>query len=53
MLDKDQGIVGLLRDGHELGDREGPPDLQHGEPAAKLTQDLSIVPAGVKDTEPM
>ncbi|MGD0952557.1 MAG: hypothetical protein ABR985_09205 [Methanotrichaceae archaeon] len=53
MLDDDQGVAGLFKNGHELKDCEGSADLQVLEPAVQLAQDVGVVPADVEDLEPL
>ena len=42
MLDYDQGVAGLFKNGHKLKDCEGSAYLQVLEPAVKLAEDGSL-----------
>ena len=53
VLDDDQGMAGLFKNGHELKDCEGPADLQCLEPAVQPAEDGGAVPADVEDLEPL
>ena len=49
MLDDDQGVAGLFKNGHELKDREGSADLQVLKPAVQPVWDGGVVSADVKN----
>jgi len=49
VLDDDQEVAGLFKNGHELKDREGPADLQVLEPAVQPAEDGGIVSADAED----
>ena len=51
MLDDDQGVAGLFKNGHELKDCKGSADLQVLEPAVQPAK--GVVSADVKDLEPL
>ena len=51
VLDDDQGVAGLFKNGHELKDCESSADLQVPEPAIQLAEDRGVVPADVEDLE--
>jgi len=53
VLDDDQGVAGLFKNGHELKDCEGPTDLQVLKPAVQSAQDSGVVAADVEDLEPL
>jgi hypothetical protein len=53
VLDHNQGVTGLFKNGHELKDREGPADLQVLEPAIQPAKNGGVVPADIEDLEPM
>ena len=53
MLDDDQRVASLFKNGHELKDCEGPADLKVLEPAVQPAEDCGVVPADVEDLEPL
>ena len=53
MLDDDQGMAGLFKNGHELKDCECSADLQILEPAVQPAEDGGVVSADVEDLEPL
>ena len=53
MLDDDERVVGLLRDGHELEGCEGSADLQLGEAATQPAEYARVVTTYVENLEAM
>jgi hypothetical protein len=53
VLDDDQGVVSLFKNGHKLKDGEGSADLQIHKLAVQAAEDCGIVPADVEDLEPL